>query len=635
MRVISIPDHFAAEPITVLTLSRRAQNGLLAAGYTTLGDLNGKTLADLGGLRGVGADSLNEIADALGAVGELVPPPSTDKLAFPAGLSHWSTKCLGLPEMVVTALRNAGIATLADLEGFDAVHLSAIPRMGVAGVRAVFEGAKSLLALPNHEFVEVRSGRLQDPCAPLPMLAGLARAQSAEEELSALLIGLTERNAGLVRQRWARPRGRLATLESIAAEHGITRERVRQITEKHDQLLRNSAIKLRHLRRVAEVIDNSGGGVTTHHLMRLLSEAGVHIHPATLDFVQALGELGVIPKVVYVDQYRIWLTERGVAELLTSGKLAALTKSLRAIARRDLTVVGAVRISDLAPLSPFGARHALTLALRRETGIRRIGDYVIPSSALRSDLVTAVTKMLAVSPELSLDEISQGLSRMRLHKREGTIRVKVPPPDVLRAILAATGLFNVDNATVRPQTPSAVAGALNKSDRVLIAALEAHEGVATWEQLIEAVQQAGYSFATAQLLLAKPFVVRRAGAIYALRGRTISPHVLQERVHYRDQLQRKVVKSVAYTGGRIGKVVYEITTFVTQGVLPVPAKLSHIIHKRWMARFPDGRTQTLKVSASLLHPLRDWFERDHLKVGDVIVATYDIAEARIDFQIAS
>jgi RNA polymerase primary sigma factor len=61
------------------------------------------------------------------------------------------------------------------------------------------------------------------------------------EQVRAVLSGLTDREAGIVRLRFGLTDGRCRTLDEIGAVYGVTRERIRQIELKTMTKLRSPA----------------------------------------------------------------------------------------------------------------------------------------------------------------------------------------------------------------------------------------------------------------------------------------------------------------------------------------------------------------------------------------------------------
>ena len=53
--------------------------------------------------------------------------------------------------------------------------------------------------------------------------------------------------------------------------------------------------------------------------------------------------------------------------------------------------------------------------------------------------------------------------------------------------------------------------------------------------------------------------------------------------------------------------------------------------REWRARFPDGRQSVVKVTQNFIWPLSPWLQQCKAVAGDLVVATFFLAEGLIEF----
>jgi hypothetical protein len=81
--------------------------------------------------------------------------------------------------------------------------------------------------------------------------------------------------------------------------------------------------------------------------------------------------------------------------------------------------------------------------------------------------------------------------------------------------------------------------------------------------------------------------------------------------------------------------VYQITPFSIQGVLPVPSKLRGLVHRNWTAHLPSGAVTRVKMRRGLIWSFKTWFKNEGLRVGDLLMVTFNVPDAVIDLERVS
>lgn len=217
-----------------------------------------------------------------------------------------ATADVGLP--TVGRLERAGIERLGDLDGAAAGDLAwfagLAPRSAVRVGRAV---ARLLAIAPPAELGAAWSrtggGRR---ALPMEVHYRVARATTLEDEVRALAADLPPRNAAIVLARWQVDRDAPATLSALAARHGISRERARQIVGRVEARLAHSRLRLPIATHIAEQIHAAGRPLDTAELLLLLERSGVRARPASLRFLPRLAGLDLVPPVDYIPEQDLW-----------------------------------------------------------------------------------------------------------------------------------------------------------------------------------------------------------------------------------------------------------------------------------------------------------------------------------------
>jgi Bacterial RNA polymerase, alpha chain C terminal domain/Sigma-70, region 4 len=629
-------------PIRELGLSRRANNALLSSGVRTVGALDRKSFEDILGLRNIGVKTAKEIFEVASRISrtedavddkptsaspqEDVPPAQNAARGIPRQFWNWPIAILGLSSRLHVVLTRAGIRSLGNLNAVARPDVTAIKGMGVAGEREVYAALESLVKTPGLERMSLLSASDNGvpPTLPLPVLNALLAGTSVESEVDALLSDVPPRNADVFRQRWSRVSGRQPTLEEIARSHGITRERVRQLVEKQQQLLQRSDLRAPISSQIVQHLQDAGGALPTPQLLAVLRQHDLNVTPASLGLVQSLSEVGVTPqRFGYYRAWRLWLTDDGVKGWVDSGKLDAVVRDLRRDVPRELHEIGVISTIRLKVASPFGVTWAASMAISRRVHLVRVGDYLVPNPTGRSALRRAILKMLVVSPELALSDIQAGLSQRP--------EFRPVPSDVLVAVIKGERNARISGDKVSLQSRVGAPAVLNNSDRVAIAAMEQGGGLMLWFEFVTAIEQHGLSRPMATALLRQPYIVKRGTAIYGLRGRPVSPAALHQKKQARRQARVDSVLGARWVSADQFEVRYRLTNFTVQGTLALPAELGRVTTTHWSGRLPDGEEIPLRAGHGFLWSLHAWFAAVDARPGDILVATFYIAESKIEF----
>lgn len=531
-----------------------------------------------------------------------------------------------LPYDTAHALGRQGISVLGDLEGKTLEELAQLQNVASHRAQQVAKALKELLVIAGSDLAKLSrapfDGRPLVPSLPPAMLASLLGARSLATEVEALLCGLNERDAAIVSDMWSFKRGSRPTLEEVARRHGITRERTRQVLSKREKFLAVSGLRVPIGSAVIDVLDRAGGALPSPELISRCRERGVEVDRLSLSVLPSLARIGVVDRVFWSEEYKLWLSAQGI-EAWLGGGTAQIAKARRAEAWKELRRIGAVETQRLAALSPHGLQHGVWLLLRRQERVMEVGNYTIPVPSMDSTLTGTVWKMLAVTPTLSVTDVFSGLERAH--------RVRPPPPvEVVRSILHHHPSFVLNGDVVRSRGPLDRRSVLSDGELTAVELFEREGGVLLWSEAMDRLVAAGLSKATAALLLVGPLLVRRFVAIYTLRGRQVDAGLLRKKKRmWLESREENVIHARWETADRLVARI-RLTRFTLQGVLPAPQELRPV-RREWKARFPDGRQSTVKVTRNFIWSLHRWLQQCEAAEGDLVVATFFVAEGLIEF----
>jgi hypothetical protein len=643
MTTLRFPAETHAWTIESLDLSVRAKNVLRRNGYFTLGDLDGLGVDELSTLKNVGSTTVDEVVRVNSKLG--IPTRLSEDqhesaviatISFgvddaeqgwrvPDGLAGSPVSALGLPPKSVTALHARGIITLGHLSGFTvasvqtklrllsgpaqrlAIALDALLSMDVAWLRTVSRDADA------GTFILPRSGP--------DVLASLSQADGVAEELDAVLQTLADRDRRFLLARWCYFDDEQPTLDALAGEAGVTRERVRQIIEREEQRLQESGLVLPGASQLVDVLREAGGVLTTQQFQERITRSGLSAEAGVIRTLPHLARLQLAPRISFNTDWHLWVTGPG-EEMVESGNLPNVLRRVSRYLRRQLRTRSCIDIDTLSAKLPFGAEHALKLAVPRSAGVEWAGSYGIPLPLTRSKLTNAALKLLAVSPSISLEHAHSALAR--------ALGPTVPPCDVLGRILALHPQILVEQDRIRANVSLNPEKILSPADRTAIALFAAGGNVLLAGNFIDAMVRSGFSVPMASLVLRRPFVRRISAGIYGLRGRSIHRDTVRARIQERSRERNRNVVASEQIGDQV-VVRYRLTRFSRNGVLARPKELREV-SGIWRSLFPDGAEAPLKIHNGFVWTIQPWLKSLKAKEGDFVIAIFDRAAQQVNWE---
>lgn len=422
------------------------------------------------------------------------------------------------------------------------------------------------------------------------------------------------------------------TLENIATELGITRERVRQIQER-------AAVRyLKHIRfsgaaelleKVENVFATYGDGLSLSSFKSLLKKEGVlgqfsqTISTEHIKDVDLLETMICWLNLISNKKYTLRPIEFSIdiTELAKSGKVSIRDHvTLMNISRRDIKKIrrkvlftGGITIKEASKI--LSKDEKITVLALKNLNFQKIDDewFTIKRIAEEQDnskipLRIAGLKMLAVNPIMKFDSFHDGIRRHASRFYSG-----IAPAHVVEHVLPLFG-FNIKNYEVSTQLSTK--GILSKSEQCFISAINKNNGVASFLEIAEEFFLHNLSLpAVSATLKRSPIVEKINEGFYKLRGADISWQKIEEA----QKRQKRFAQDEEITHGLDGVIRMRFTVnnyaFLT-GV--VGAHSIKGMAGLWSLVYKDKSYGEVKIAESYLWSLSKLFKELDVKMGDRI-----------------
>ena len=616
--------HIAIEK---LNLSRRTYHALSRGGVLTIGNLR-DFYTDRGKyhVRDIGDKSLDEIAKALESLNidlslSVLAEKDTAQVSvydeeIIKTASQLSIDVLSLPRVIKGILKKNGIKTVKDLLNVPDSSLSSFNRVGPKALATV--------NLCREDFVKNYSKFI------------VARPKLIVIEKKAITWGqITEEyfrhekdiySYILISRFGFSPK----TLEEIATELGVTRERVRQIQEavvvrylKHIRF--SGAIRL--LEKIEEVFAAHGDGLSLSSLKTMLKKEGVlgqFSEPVTTEHIRNLDLLetmicwlNLISNKKYATQPIEFsvdisdLTKSGRISIRDHATLMNISKTERRKIKRKVLFTGGITVKEASRI--LSKNERITVLVLKNLNLQKIDDEWFTFKGLTDEqdnskipLRIAGLKMLAVNPIMNFDSFHDGLRRHASRFYAG-----IAPIHVIEHILPMLG-FDIKNYEVSTQLSTK--GILSRSEQCLISAIKKNGDVASFLEIAEEFFLQNLSLPAVSVTLKRSPIVEKADeGFHKLRGTEISWQQIEDA----KKRQKRFSQDDEVTHGLDGVVRMRFTVnsyaFLT-GV--VGAYSVKELAGSWLVIHKDKSYGDVKIDEVYLWGLARLFKDLGVKMGD-------------------
>jgi hypothetical protein len=645
MTILCFPPEIHERSIETLGLSVRATNVLRRNNYHLVGDLDGLGVEMLAALHHVGGTTVDEVVQAsvramtqtsmpehrptqqvADVPSSLKEEPAEQGWRIPDEFADSPIATLGLQSKTQLALESRGITTLRHLDGFTIESLQTKLYVAAGPARRIASALESLLSM-DPSWLRLASPVAEADAFVLPtcgpeVLEALSEADGISGELMVLLGDLGDRDRHFVLARWCYFNDEQPTLDSLANEAGVTRERVRQIVDRAEQRLQTARLVLPQASLLVAALRDAGGVMSTRQFQERVAQRELCTDVGPIRTLPHLSRLGLIPRIALDSNWQLWVTGPG-EELVKSGKLPSVLDRVSRYLRRQLRMRSCIDAGTLPARLPFGADHALMLAVRGSTRVEWAGSYGIPVPLTRSKLTNAALKLLAVSQSVSLEQAYSALER--------TLGPMVPPPEALERILSLHPQISVEQDRIRADASLNAEKVLSPAEHTAVALFAAGGNVLLAGNFFDGMVRSGFSVAMASVVLRKPYVRRIGAGIYGLRGRSIHRDTVRARVQERSRERNRNVVASERVGDKI-VVRYRLTRFSRNGVLAQPKELRDI-SGIWVSHFPDEHDESpLKMDNGFVWTILPWLKKLKAKEGDFVIGTFDRAAQQVSWK---
>ena len=617
-------DHIAIEK---LNLSRRTYHALSRGGVLTIGNLRDfYTNRGKYHVRNIGDKSFCEIAEALEnlninlslsvlAEKDTVQVPTYDEEVIKTA-SQVSIDVLSLPRVIKGALKKNGIKTVKDLLN--------VPDSILSDFNRIEPKALTIIQLCREDFVKNHSTFI---VAPPKMVVREKKIVTWGEIVEEYFRHEKDIYSYILISRFGFSQ---KTLEEIATELGVTRERVRQIQEGAvvrylNHIRYSGAVRL--LEKIEEVFATYGDGLSLSSLKALLKKEGVlgqfseHIateHIKNLDLLETMiCWLNLISNKKYTMQPIKFSVD--ISDLAKSGRISIrdhatlmnISKKDKRKIKRKVLFTGGITVKEASKILSKDER--ITVLILKNLNLQKIDDEWFTFKSLTDDqdnskipLRIAGLKMLAVNPVMTIDSFHDGLRRHASRFYAG-----VAPVYVMEYVLPMLG-FEVRESKV--STPLSTEGALSKSEQCVISAIKKNGGVASFLEIAEEFFLNSLSLPAVSVTLKRSPIAEKANeGFHKLRGIDISWQQIEDA----QKRQKRFAQDEEVTHGLDGVVRMQFTVnsyaFLT-GV--VGAYSVKEMAGSWSLVYKDKSYGEVKIDESYLWSLAKIFKELNVKMGD-------------------
>jgi len=442
---------------------------------------------------------------------------------------------------------------------------------------------------------------------------------SLEEELSKLLgfePNVRNREITLAHLGWGGKAPR--TLDEVGQTYGMSRERVRQICERHLDHLEGKRPYMPVLDRTLNAIAMAIPCVKDQIQELLLDE----------HYTKDLFSLNGIMRAAS-------LTSRACGFVLesTGGQTYAIppqmvraAKLVGQVARRSISHWGVATMEDIAAQVSVASggqvtNHLVRRVLSAQVGFRWLDQpsgWFWLESTPRNVLLNQIEKILAACNRIHVGELRAGVSRH--HRREGF----APPQRVLLELCAQCGWCHVQGNYVTAARYLDPHDALSDTEEVIVNVLKENGGVLERQALEDQCLARGLKRDVFYVHLTySPVVERYAPGVYGVRGVEIPPGLAQSMVKMRKKT--RVISDYGWQPDGNILVSYRLSEgALSNGIVTVPASMKSYVQGDYglvsLDGLPVGRLVVKDTQAWGLGP---FFRRRGGEPGDSLQIVFD------------
>jgi hypothetical protein len=404
------------------------------------------------------------------------------------------------------------------------------------------------------------------------------------------------------------------TLQTVADEYSLTRERVRQVASRVTVRLSGKRPFAPALDKVAEYVADRTPGVVADLVEGLLAEG----------LTERRFDLSVLPAAATAMGRELTFEivrqhGRLLAVFSEGGDLAS--DILRA-ARRAVEHWGATTIDDIVARVEGASKEVTSSILSGRPDFAWLDEasgWFWLSSVPRNRLRNQIEKIVAVANRIDIGELRSGVGRH--HRMKGF----APPRRVLLEFCRQMPAYRVEGQTVVCDPATPIEEVLSESEQTMYRVLHKEGPIMQRLKLEERCLAAGMSRSAFYMFLEySPVFARYARGVYGLRGAAVSPGVVESLIP--TVKRHRVIRDYGWDeDGRIWLAFQVSDAMANSGVFGIPAAMKHFLEGEFGLVTLDGeRMGTLVSRESGAWGLRPFFRRRGIEEGDQVVLRFDL-----------
>lgn len=433
----------------------------------------------------------------------------------------------------------------------------------------------------------------------------------------------TEAHTRIVLRFWGWDgRGR-ATLQQVGDEHGISRERVRQITQRtREQLEAGGPVFAPSATRALGIVQGMLPA-TAATVADALAREGLAPANADTTFLADLGSLLGRPTAFRFDaRYGTFVSTRTGEKLVGEAHRHAARLASKYGAACVEDVCDALRAETSSSLGP----ELVSRLLRTRPDLTWLDDehrWFCKKQTEGNLLLNRVRKVVGIAVSVRVSELRGGI------ERDYYLKGSVPPRGILLRLCAHDSALEVQGEVVARRDGAALERELSPSEKTLWGVLLGAGAVMERSQLEAGCLAAGLSrpsFLSA--LTYSPIVIRYAHQVYGLRGVAIPPGAVESLQVPRVTRKGRLLQESGWVGdGRI-RLVYKLTGgCVSNGIVTIPASFTRFLEGDFRLLRLGQPAGTLRCRQSQGWGLGPLFRRVGAEAGDTLTLEVDIQKA--------
>lgn len=411
------------------------------------------------------------------------------------------------------------------------------------------------------------------------------------------------------------------TLGEVGMRYGVTRERVRQITQRLVETLKAKRPFAPVLGRVLQAIA-AEIPCPVEWLERVLAERKLVTERFLFGGIITAAEIVGLPCPFVIEeadgvQYAVPHDQKGVP------------KTVLQVTRKSVSHWGAATIEDIAAqVSETIQREIATAFVRSVLSTQPGFSWLDESSGwfwinntTRNALLNQIQKVMAVAPRIHISELRAGVSRH--HRREGF----APPQRVLIALCAQAEGYAIEGDCVLARPPRDYHDIVSNTESIMVDVLRAHGPIMPKPKLEELCVERGLHRDTFSIHLTySPIIARYATGVYGLRGAQVPPGLAESMAQ-----TRKKTRALADYGwlpdGKIS-LSYKLSKgSLATGIATVPSGMKSYLQGEFRLLIGDGQQAgRLVVKGTHAWGLGPFFRRRGGEPGDILTIRFDLKQ---------